>query len=170
MTGFYTRWAIMMGGILLLAMMTFQQYQRDLSTISLATVLNSPATSETVRIQGMVKSGTLSGAVDQGQATFELMDGPTTLPVEYAGPPLENIRELKTIVLLGHLDHETKTFKAKDTALISTFGFVAAAYVITVFSLGWAIFAMSQRVMVLFKEIKEEKLYEPENEPLANKE
>jgi cytochrome c-type biogenesis protein CcmE len=170
MTGFYTRWAIMMGGILLLAMMTFQQYQRDLSTISLATVLNSPATSETVRIQGMVKSGTLSGAVDQGQATFELMDGPTTLPVEYAGPPLENIRELKTIVLLGHLDHETKTFKAKDTALISNFGFVAAAYVITFFSLGWAIFAMSQRVMVLFKEIKEEKLYEPENEPLANKE
>ena len=170
MTGFYARWAVMIGGIILLAMMTFQQYQRDLSTISLATVLNSPATSKIVRIQGMVKSGTLSGAVDQGQATFELVDGPTTLPVEYAGPPLENIRELKTIVLLGHLDHETKTFKAKDTALISNFGFVAAAYVITVFSLGWAIFAMSQRVMVLFKEIKEEKLYEPENETLANKE
>jgi len=170
MTGFYARWAVMIGGIILLAMMTFQQYQRDLSTISLATVLNSPATSKTVRIQGMVKSGTLTGAVDQGEANFDLVDGPTTLPVEYAGPPLENIRELKTIVLLGHLDHETKTFKAKDTALISNFGFVAAAYVITVFSLGWAIFAMSQRVMVLFKEIKEEKLYEPENEPLANKE
>ena len=29
---------------------------------------------------------------------------------------------------------------------------------------------MSQRVMVLFKEIKEEKLYEPENNPLANNE
>ena len=170
MTGLYTRWAIMVGGLLLLAMMTFQQYQRDLSTLSLATVVTRPASSEPVRIQGMVKSGTLSGDTEQGQATFELIDGPTTLPVEYAGPPLENIRELKTIVLLGHLDHETKTFKAKDTALISNFGFVAAAYVIAVFSLGWAIFAMSQRVMVLFKEIKEEKLYEPENEPLANKE
>ena len=170
MTGLYARWAIMIGGILLLATMTFQQYQRDLSTLSLAMVLNNPATTEPVRIQGMVKSGTLSGAVEQGQATFELIDGPTTLAVEYAGPPLENIRELKTIVLLGHLDHETKTFKAKDTALISNFGFVAAAYVIAVLSLGWAIFAMSQRVMVLFKEIKEEKLYEPEIDPLANKE
>jgi cytochrome c-type biogenesis protein CcmE len=170
MTGLYARWAIMTGGILLLAMMTFQQYQRDLSTIPLATVLNSPTTLKTVRIQGMVKSGTLSGVVEAGQATFDLIDGPTTIPVEYAGPPLENIRELKTIVLLGHLDHESKIFKAKDTALINNFGFVAAAYVVAVFSLGWAIFAMSQRVMVLFKEIKEEKLYEPEIDPLANKE
>ena len=118
----------------------------------------------------MVKSGTLSEEVEQGRATFELLDGSTTLPVEYTGPPLENIRELKTIVLLGHLDRETKIFKAKDTALINNFGFVAAAYVIAVLSLGWAIFAMSQRVMVLFKEIKDEKLYEPEIDPLANKE
>ena len=170
MTGFYARWAIMVGGIILLAVITFQQYQRDLSTITLATVLNSTATSEPVRIQGMVKSGTLSGAVDQGQATFELVDGSTTLPVEYAGPPLENIRELKTMVLIGHMDHQTKIFKAKDTALINNFGFVAAAYLIAVITLGWVIFAMTQRVMVLFKEIKKEKLYEPEIDSLANKE
>ena len=43
MTGFYARWAVIVGGIILLAMMTFQQYQRDLSTISLATVLNNLA-------------------------------------------------------------------------------------------------------------------------------
>jgi cytochrome c-type biogenesis protein CcmE len=168
MTGFYARWAIMVGGIILLAMITYHQYQRDLSTISLATLLNSPTTSETVRIQGMVQSGTLSGAVDQGQATFELIDGSTTLSVEYAGPPLENIRELKTMVLIGQLDPATKTFKAKDTALINNFGFVASAYLIAVISLGWSIFAMSQRVMVLFKEIKDEKLYEPEIDPLAS--
>lgn len=170
MTGFYARWAIIVGGIILLAVMTYHQYQRDLSTISLATALSSSTTSETVRIQGMVKSGTLSGAIELGQATFALIDGPTTLAVEYAGPPLENIRELKTMVLIGHLDAATKIFKAKDTALINNFGFVAAAYLLTVIALGWSIFAMSQRVMVLFKEIKEEKLYEPENESLANKE
>ena len=170
MTGFYARWAILVGGLILLAMMTYQHYQRDLSTISLAAVLNQPATSETVRIQGMVKSGTLSGAIDQGQATFDLIDGSTTLPVEYSGPPLENIRELKTMVLIGHLDQGTKIFKAKDTALINNFGFVAAAYLLTVISMCWVLFAMSQRVMVLFKEIKEEKLYEPENKSLANKE
>jgi len=168
MTGLYTRWAIMVGGLLLLAMMTFQQYQRDLSTLSLATVVTRPASSEPVRIQGMVKSGTLSGDTEQGQATFELIDGPTTLPVEYAGPPLENIRELKTMVLIGQLDPATKIFKAKDTALINNFGFVAAAYLLTVMSICWALFAMSQRVMVLFKEIKDEKLYEPEIDPLGH--
>ena len=114
----------------------------------------------------MVKSGTLSGAIEQGQATFELVDGPATLPVEYAGPPLENIRELKTIVLIGHFDQEAKIFKAKDTALINNFGFVAAAYLLTVITLCWALFAMGQRVMVLFKEIKDEKLYEPRTNPL----
>jgi len=169
MTGLYTRWALMVGGILLLAMMTFQQYQRDLSTLSLVTVITRPASSEPVRIQGMVKSGTLSGNIEQGQATFELVDGPTTLPVEYAGPPLENIRELKTMVLIGQLDPTTKIFKANDTALINNFGFVAAAYVLTIVSMCWALFAMSQRVMVLFQEIKHEKLYEPENTPLGNK-
>ncbi len=167
MTGFYTRWAIMVGGLLILGMMTFQQYQHDLSTTSLATLMNSPGTSEPVRIQGMVKSGTLSGETDQGQATFELVDGPTTLAVVYAGPPLENIRELKTMVFIGQLDADTKIFKAKDTALINNFGFVTAAYLLTVLSMCWALFAMSQRVMVLFKEIKDEKLYEPEIDPLA---
>ena len=168
MTGFYTRWAMMVGGLLLLAFMTYNQYQRDLSTIPLATVMSQPASTETVRIQGMVKSGTLKGPVKQGQATFELVDGPTTLPVEYAGPPLENIRELKTMVLIGQLDPASKTFKAKDTALINNFGFVAAAYLVTIIALIWSLFAMGQRVMVLFKEIKDEKLYEPENQPLGN--
>ena len=170
MTGFYARWAIMVGGLILLAIMTYHQYQRDLSTISLASVLSSQTSSETVRIQGMVKSGTLSGDLEQGQATFELIDGSTTLSVEYAGPPLENIRELKTMVLIGHLDPTTQTFKAKDTALINNFGFVAAAYLVTVIALICALFTMGQRVMMLFKEIKEEKLYEPENEPFASKE
>ncbi len=167
MTGFYTRWAMMVGGLLILGMMTFQQYQHDLSTTSLATLIKSTSTSEPVRIQGMVKSGTLAGETKQGQATFELVDGPTTLAVVYAGPPLENIRELKTMVFIGQLDADTKTFKAKDTALINNFGFVTAAYLLTVLSMCWALFAMSQRVMVLFKEIKDEKLYEPEIEPLA---
>jgi hypothetical protein len=54
--------------------------------------------------------------------------------------------------------------------LINNFGFVAAAYLISVLALGWMVFAMSQRVMVLFKEIKESKLYEPEADSLGYKE
>ena len=118
----------------------------------------------------MVKSGTLQGDVEKGNATFDFVDGATSLPVEYQGPPLENIRELKTLVLIGHWDKQAQVFKAQDTALINNFGFVAAAYLISVMALGWMVFAMSQRVMVLFKEIKESKLYEPEADSLGHKE
>ena len=170
MTGLYTRWAFIVGASLLLAAMTYQHYQQDLSTLSVEILLRSQPASQPIRIQGMVKSGTLSGDVEQGEATFELVNEGTSLAVDYQGPPLENIRELKTLVLIGRWEPETKVFRAQDTALINNFGFVAAAYLVSVIPLFWVIFAMSQRVMVLFKEIKEEKLYEPEINPLADKE
>jgi cytochrome c-type biogenesis protein CcmE len=170
MTGLYTRWALIFGAIFLLAILTYQHYQQHLSTLSVATLLGSPPSTQPVRIQGMVKSGTLKGDVEQGQATFEFVDGPASLLVEYQGPPLENIRELKTLVLIGRWDTQAQIFKAQDTALINNFGFVAAAYLISVLALGWMVFAMSQRVMVLFKEIKESKLYEPEADSLGHKE
>lgn len=170
MTGLYTRWALILGATLLLAILTYQHYQQHLSTLSMGTLLSSPPVTQPVRIQGMVKSGTLQGDVEHGQATFEFVDGAASLAVEYQGPPLENIRELKTLVLIGRWDSQAQVFKAQDTALINNFGFVAAAYLISVMALGWMVFAMSQRVMVLFKEIKESKLYEPEADPLGHKE
>jgi hypothetical protein len=108
--------------------------------------------------------------VEQGQVTFEFVDGTSSLAVVYEGPPLENIRELKTLVLIGRWDSQAQVFRAQDTALINNFGFVAAAYLISVLAMGWMVFAMSQRVMVLFKEIKESKLYEPEADSLGHKE
>lgn len=170
MTGLYTRWALILGAILLLAILTYQHYQQNLSTVSIETLLNNPPDLQPVRVQGMVKSGTLKGDVEEGQATFEIMNGTASVFVEYQGPPQENIRELKTLVFIGHWDNEAQIFKAQDTALMNNFGFVAAAYLISIIALGWMVFAMSQRVMVLFKEIKESKLYEPEADSIGNKE
>ncbi|MDH4194222.1 MAG: cytochrome c maturation protein CcmE [Nitrospirota bacterium] len=170
MTGLYTRWALILGATLLLGFLTYQHYQQHLSTISVGTLLGSSPATQPVRIQGMVKSGTLKGDMEQGQATFEFVDGASSLAVVYQGPPLENIRELKTLVLIGRWDSQAQVFRAQETALINNFGFVAAAYLISVLALGWMVFAMSQRVMVLFKEIKESKLYEPEADSLGNKE
>lgn len=169
MTGLYTRWAMILGATLLLAILTYQYYQQHLSTLSVGTMLSSPPATQPVRIQGMVKSGTLKGDVEHGQATFEFADESTSIFVQYQGPPLENIRELKTLVLIGQWDNQAQIFRAQDTALINNFGFVAAAYLISIVALGWMVFAMSQRVMVLFKEIKESKLYEPEADSLGDK-
>jgi cytochrome c-type biogenesis protein CcmE len=161
---------MILGATFLLAILTYQHYQEHLSTLSVGTLLGSPPATQPVRIQGMVKSGTLKGDVEQGQATFEFVDGSANLVVEYQGPPLENIRELKTLVLIGRWDSQAQIFRAQETALINNFGFVAAAYLVSVLALGWMVFAMSQRVMVLFKEIKESKLYEPEADTLGHKE
>lgn len=170
MTGFYTRWAMILGAILLLAILTYQHYQHHLSTVPVRTLLANPPGTQPVRVQGMVKSGTLKGDMEQGQASFELEDDSASIVVEYQGPPLENIRELKTLVLIGRWDPQAHIFKAQDTALIHNFGFVAAAYLISVIVLGGVVFAMNQRVMVLFREIKESKLYEPEAESLEHQE
>jgi cytochrome c-type biogenesis protein CcmE len=170
MTGLYTRWTIVLGAILLLAILTYQHYQEHLATLPVGVMLTQPPATQPVRIQGMVKSGTLKGDMEQGQATFEFVDDSASIIVEYQGPPLENIRELKTLVLIGHWDSQARVFKAQDTALIDNFGFVAAAYLISVIALGWMVFAMNQRVMVLFKEIKESKLYEPEADSLGHNE
>ncbi len=169
MTGLYSRWAIMMGLTLVIALMTYNRYQQHLSTVPFKDLMNGPSVTQEVRIQGMVKSGTLNGDTTQGQATFELVENTITLPVEYQGPPLENIRELKTMVFIGTWDKAANLFRAKDTALMDNFGFVAAAYAIVIIPMVWVLFAMSQRVMVLFKEIKDEKLYEPEVNTLADK-
>lgn len=169
MTGLYSRWAVMIGLTLVIAFMTYNRYQQHLSTVPFKDLMGHTSVSQEVRIQGMVKSGTLTGDSTQGQATFELMQDTMTLPVEYQGPPLENIRELKTMVFIGKWDKEANLFRAKDTALMDNFGFVAAAYLIVIIPMVWVLFAMSQRVMVLFKDIKDEKLYEPEVDTLADK-
>ncbi|MGE3785122.1 MAG: cytochrome c maturation protein CcmE [Nitrospirales bacterium] len=169
MTGFYARWGMIGGLALLLVLLTYQDYQRRLSTIPLSAIMSGTPSSEPVRIQGMVKSGTLSGPVDQGEATFEFTEGSVTVPVEYHGPPPENLRELKVMVLKGRWDPEAHIFKAQDTALVNNYGYVAAAYGVSCLGIVWMLFAMSQRVMVLFREIKESKIYEPEVDTLAKK-
>ena len=81
MTGLYSRWAIMIGLTLVLAFMTYNRYQQHLSTVPFKDLMSGPSVSEEVRIQGMVKSGTLNGDTTQGQATFELVQDSMTLPV-----------------------------------------------------------------------------------------
>lgn len=169
MTGFYTRWALIIGVGCLLGILTFQDYRQRLSTTPLQTIMVDTPSTDPVRIQGMVKSGTLEGNVEEGQATFELTDGTLNVPVIYNGPPPENLRELKVLVFVGRWDPENKAFQARDTALVPNYRYVAAAYLVSILGLSWMLFAMSQRVMVLFKEIKDSKLYEPEVDSLAKK-
>ena len=68
MTGLYSRWAVMIGLTLVIAFMTYNRYQQHLSTIPFKDLMDHTGVSQEVRIQGMVKSGTLTGDSTQGQA------------------------------------------------------------------------------------------------------
>ena len=89
-------------------------------------------------------------------------------PIERAWNIYERqLIEYRAFYAKDEINNANLSTKIVRTLEVNNFGFVTAAYLLTVLSICWALFAMSQRVMVLFKEIKDEKLYEPEIDPLA---
>ena len=162
MTWFYARWAVMVIVVVGIASLTSQHYQQNLASLSPRAILSHSPAGTTVRVQGMVKSGTLKGHPEEGHAQFELVDGTSSLAVDYDGPPPENLRELKTLVLIGQWDSDAQMFRAHEIALVTNYGFVVSAYLVALMPLSLFLFAMSRRVSFLFQEIKQSKLYEAE--------
>jgi len=162
MTGFYVRWV----GVFILSMVFIflvdQRYTQTLKTIPLETVRVQPGSHGSVRIMGMVSSGSLHGNLEEGRAAFELVDGAEALRILYNGLPPENLRELKTVVMIGRWDPEAHVFRAHEMGLVPHFGFVVSAYGVAFLPIMMVIFFMSRKVMLLFQEIKQSKLYEPE--------
>ncbi|WP_447969033.1 cytochrome c maturation protein CcmE domain-containing protein [Nitrospira sp. M1] len=164
MTGFYLRWAGVIVMAILLTVLATRNYQENLASVSPAAVIAGEHSQAPIRVQGMVGSGSLTGSPEEGHAEFALLGETKNLKVQYQGPPLENLRELKTLILIGRWDPEAQMFQAKETALVTNYGFVASAYLIAFVVLVASVFSMSRKVTCLFQEIKESKLYEPEFE------
>ena len=161
MTSLYVRW----GGLLIvgvfLAVLTYNHYEQHLATLSPGQVKTQGPTQE-VRVLGMVRGGTLEGQVEAGDATFELIENEAAVPVHYHGPPPDNLRELKTLILIGKWNPSDNIFEARDIGLVTNYGFVVGAYLIGLIPLGIFLFAMSRRVGLLYEEIKASKLYQEE--------
>ena len=147
---------------MILVALTYQHYQHHLVSVTPEFVIKHVPTDSALRVQGMVKSGSLNGNVQEGHAEFELMGESATISVAYDGPPPDNLRELKTLIIVGKWDGPGDTFQARDTALVTNFGFVTSAYLIGTLPLAIFVFAMGRRVTFLFQEIKQSKLYESE--------
>ncbi|MGB0910050.1 MAG: cytochrome c maturation protein CcmE [Nitrospirales bacterium] len=165
MTGFYLRWAAVIVLASILGIVTSQRYEQNLASMSPDLVIAGNNTAQsTIRVQGMVKSGSLTGNPEEGHAAFEFLGTEKSLNVQYQGPPPDNLRELKTLILIGRWDAKANIFQAHETALVTNYGFVASAYVIAFIVLVVFVFAMSRKVTFLYQEIKDSKLYEPELE------
>jgi len=161
MTTFYSKWGALLVAIMVLCVLTYQHYNQELAAVSPNDILRDSPTNE-VRVLGMVQGGTLQGNVEAGDARFEVIDGETSLSVQYHGPPPENLRELKVLVLIGKWNAITKIFEARDIGLVTNYGYVMGAYLVGLLPLLLSIFVMSRKVSLLYAEIKESKLYQPE--------
>ncbi|GJL67185.1 MAG: hypothetical protein NPIRA05_21560 [Nitrospirales bacterium] len=162
MTGLYLRWSGVIVTAIILAVLATQNYHDHLASVSPESVITGHHSQSMVRVQGMVGSGSLTGSPEEGHAEFELLGETKSLKVQYQGPPPENLRELKTLILIGRWDPEIQVFRAQETALVTNYGFVASAYIIAFLVLAASMFAMTRKVTLLFQEIKDSKLYEAE--------
>ena len=168
MTNFYVRWSGVLIAAVALSAFTYNHYQQNLATWSPSQVKAQTPLSE-VRVLGMVQGGTLAGRVETGEAAFKLIESAaalpehTGIPVRYHGPPPENLRELKTLVVIGKWKASDHTFEAREIGLVTNYGFVAAAYLIGLIPLALFLFTMSRRVGLLYEEIKASTLYREED-------
>ena len=161
MTSLYVRWGALLLVALIIGALTYAHYQQNLATLSPGQV-NAQKPSGQIRLLGMVRGGTLQGDVAAGNATFELTENEATIPVHYQGPPPDNLRELKTLILIGTWNPADNIFEARDIGIVTNYGFVVSAYLIGLIPLAIFLFAMSRRVGLLYEEIKASKLYQEE--------
>ena len=157
MTGLYLRWSALVIAATVIAALASQYFEQHLTSLTPEQVV-SLQPSRVVRVIGLVKAGTLRGDLESGHASFELAGAPEALPVQYDGPPPENLRELKTLVVIGLLDPSSGTFLAHELALVTNYGYVVGAYVIGLLPLAFFLFGMERKVALLYREIKESKL------------
>lgn len=164
MSRLYLRWGLLISAVGVIVYLAAGYYTRHLVHVTPEAVVNGQLTGDLVRVQGMVEAGTLAGDVESGRVRFRLGGEEEAIPVRYDGPPPENLRELKTLVAVGRWEAAGRVFLAHDLALVSNYGFVMGAYAIGLIPLGLFLFAMERRVGLLYREIKQSKLYEPEAE------
>lgn len=162
MTRLYVQWTVVTIGAALVAIAAARYYDRQLTTVTPEAVLTGAAGPGVIRVQGQVAAGTLEGDPAGGRASFHLGDAGASLSVQYDGPPPENLRELKTLVVVGQWDPDARVFRGHDVALVPNYGFVVGAYLAGFLPIAVFLFAMERRVRALYSEIKRAKLYEPE--------
>lgn len=163
MTRLYVQWTVITIAVAIVVGAAARSYERHLTTVTPEAILDGAVRSGgVIRVQGQVAGGTLTGDPATGQAAFQFRGERAELPVQYVGPPPENLRELKTLVVVGRWDSDAAVFLAQDLALVTNYGFVVGAYLAGFLPLAVFVFAMERRVRLLYAEIKHTKLYEPE--------
>ena len=160
MTNLSIRWGGLLVVAIVLIVLTYHHYQDNIASLVPQQVRKEAPAGE-IRVLGMVQGRTLKTR-EAGEATFTLLGKSATLPVHYQGPPPDNLRELKILILIGTWNASTQVFEAREIGIVPNYGFIAGAYLLGLLPLALFLFAMTRRVNFLYEEIKASKLYEEE--------
>lgn len=160
MKRFYIRWGVVSLSLLVIIVLGVWRYQKEVSTISPDEILGQPS-KEPVRVLGLVQGGSLGTDAGEG-VHFRISGTNADLPVSYTGPRNDNLRELKTLVVVGRWNSGEKIFEASEIALVPHYGFVTWAYLAGLLPVLLFLFGMERRTRLLYNEIKDTTLYQPE--------
>jgi len=161
----YIRWGGILLAGLIITLLGVQHYRQEVTTISPEQILQEQQTG-TVRVLGTVQAGSLSSTDGESasafQARFRLSGEREGLSVLYTGERPDNLRELKSLVVVGQWNPSTQVFESHGIQLLPNYGYVVAAYLIVMIPMGLFLFRMERKVELLYTEIKIAKVYEPE--------
>ncbi len=155
----YLRWSVVLVAVMGLAALTAQHYRDHLAGFVPQEVTREAPAGD-IRVAGMVQRGTVTGNARAGHAAFQLMGREASLPVVYEGPPQDNLRAFKTLVVIGAWDASAGVFRAREIGIVPNYGFVAGAYLVGLLPLALLVFAMSRRVNLLYEDMKTSALYQ----------
>ena len=161
MISFYIRWVVVLLVTFVIAFLGFQRYQKDVASLTPDQILQDTSPNK-VRVVGIIQGGSLTREDESNRAFFLLQGEDKTLPVRYQGHDTDTLRDLKTVVITGRLNSGTAEFDGEAISLIPNYGFVAAAYLLGILPTLFFLFLMERKLRLLYSEVKEAKLYEPE--------
>ncbi len=161
MTLFYIRWGIILLVAGIIAFLGFQRYQKEVASLTPDQVLQTPS-DEKVRVSGMIEGGSLTKDDYGSRASFQLRGADRSLSVRYQGQDIDSLRDLKIIVVTGRMNAGTGEFNGDAISLSPNYGFVTATYLICIIPTFLFLFLMERKLRLLYTEVKEARLYEPE--------
>ena len=144
-----------------IGLLGMQRYYRDVNALSPEQLLREQPI-QTVRVLGRIEAGSLMK--EETGMKFLLSGESEKVPVSYRGEETDSLRELKTLVIVGKWDPSAHKFDAQKVSITPNYGFVTAAYLLSVVPLGLFLFHMERKVALLYIMIKQEKVYQPEEQ------
>lgn len=161
MKRFYIRWGVVFAIGMVIGLLGLQRYYRDVNALSPEQLLREqPA--QVVRVIGRIEGGSL--VKEESQRKFLLSGESEKVPVVYRGEETDSLRELKTLVVVGKWDPSAHLLEAQKISMTPNYGFITAAYLLSLIPLGLFLFNMERKVALLYIMIKQEKAYQPEEQ------